>query len=307
MGGASERPRGAELPAGVKPGHPRSILRDTLSSCGTSGCTLHGAKNWLDGRAQRAAANGATSGRRPVTSGVPGGSVLGPVLFNALIDGLDAGVECTASTFAAAAELGGAVGSLEGREALRRGLGRRGPWAIISGTELNKNKCRILHLGRRKAGHKSKLGEGRLESSPAERDLGVLVGSSSAAASSVPRQPRAELPCPTLLSLGRTAHGVQYPRGGLSRLGPLRPLAHPGCCPGLRGTPWCGAGTARQLSAAPPGPLCRKVPPSRPSRARHQLRPEIDRRFPDATVSSAASPKLSLALVRPRATLGLEK
>ena len=175
MGGASERPRGAELPAGVKPGHPHSILRDTLSSCGTSGRTLHGVKNWLDGRAQRAAANGATSGRRPVTSGVPGGPVLGPVLFRALIAGLDAGVECTASAFAGAAELGGAVGSLEGPEALRRGRGRWGPWAIISGTELNKNKCRILHLGRRKAGHKSKPGEGRLEGSPAERDLGVLV------------------------------------------------------------------------------------------------------------------------------------
>ncbi|KAK4810130.1 hypothetical protein QYF61_009525 [Mycteria americana] len=43
--------------------------------------------------------------------------------------------------------------------------------------KFNKHNCRILHLGRSNTGHKSKLGEERLESSPAERDLGVLIGS----------------------------------------------------------------------------------------------------------------------------------
>lgn len=59
---------------------------------------------------------------------------------------------------------------------IQRDLGRLEGWAERSLTKLSRGRRRALHLGRNRSMHQGRLGAGRLESSPVEKDLEVLLG-----------------------------------------------------------------------------------------------------------------------------------
>jgi len=131
-------------------------------------------ENWLNGRTQRVLISGTESSWRPVTSDVPQGSVLGAVLFN-FINDLDEELECSLSKFADDTKLGGVVDTSAGCAAIQRDLDRLESWAERNMLSFNKRKSMVPHLGRNNPMHQYRLGVDLLESSSAERDLGVLV------------------------------------------------------------------------------------------------------------------------------------
>ncbi|PKU43930.1 rna-directed dna polymerase from mobile element jockey- hypothetical protein [Limosa lapponica baueri] len=105
-----------------------------------------------------------------MASGIPQGSVLGSALFD-----MHRGIECTLSKFAEDIKLCGAVDTLEGRAAIQRDLVKHERWAHTSPMKFNKAKCKLLRAGWGNPKDKYKLGGEWIESSPEEKDFGLLV------------------------------------------------------------------------------------------------------------------------------------
>jgi len=141
---------------------PHDILVSKLERHRFDGRTTQRIRNWLDGHTPRAAVNGLMSKWRPVTSGVPQGSVLGPLLFNIIVSDM------------VCRQLAVWCGQYNGGKRCLRDPDRLVSWACANRMKFNKAKCRVLHICQGNPKHKYRLARERIESSPA-KDLGVLI------------------------------------------------------------------------------------------------------------------------------------
>ncbi|KAF7239250.1 RNA-directed DNA polymerase from mobile element jockey [Varanus komodoensis] len=154
---------------------PHDILVEKLSSFGIHQSTVRWIRAWLTDRKQKVTISGESSGWRPVTSGVPQGSVLGPILFNLFINDMEEGVNSLLIKFTDDTKTGAVATTEEQVLQIQKDLDRLWKWAGDNRMAFNVDKCKVLHLGHRNSCHRYRLGDKWLESSTCERDLGVLV------------------------------------------------------------------------------------------------------------------------------------
>ena len=133
---------------------PHQRLLGKLRHCGVNGRALEWIADFLSGRTQRVVVDGAYSRWSPVHSGVPQGTVLGPLLFLIYINDLPDSVSSTVRLFADDCLVYREVGSIDDQLALQRDLDSLENWAHIWGMKFNPSKCTILTISRSPPLHK---------------------------------------------------------------------------------------------------------------------------------------------------------
>ncbi|GAB0204624.1 hypothetical protein GRJ2_002928000 [Grus japonensis] len=88
---------------------------------------------------------------------------------------MDNGIECTLSKFVDDTKLCGGVDMLDGRDAIQRDLDRLERSACANCMKSTTVKCKVLHKGQGNPNLIYRLGGEWIESSPEEKDLGVLI------------------------------------------------------------------------------------------------------------------------------------
>ena len=151
---------------------PHQRMLRKLERYGVSGGVLEWIRGWLLDRWQRVGVRGSWSGWRRVLSGIPHGSVLGPVLFLVFIDDLEEGVISGVLKFADDTKIFRRVDFDEDREALQRDLDKLVHWSEVWQMKFNVDKCKVMHMGRGNLGGSYVMNGGTLGVVSEERDLG---------------------------------------------------------------------------------------------------------------------------------------
>ena len=156
---------------------PHRRLLHKMEALGISGDLLRWVDSWLKDRKQRTVLNGSCSVWADVLSGVPQGSVLGPLLFVIFINDLD---ECTTTIstmmkFADDTKLGNKATNSDNCVLMQQCIDKLIAWANMWCMEFNVKKCKVMHIGRGNPMYQYSMNGTPLQVCEGERDIGVQI------------------------------------------------------------------------------------------------------------------------------------
>ena len=153
---------------------PHERLLCKLQAYGVTGNILNWIRNFLTGRVQKVRVGNANSSLAEVLSGIPQGSILGPVLFTVFINDLPEGIQSSCKIFADDTKIYDKSGNCS---RIQGDLKRLERWTEEWNLYFNVEKCKVMHLGRNNPGVKytMKMGNDDFDITVCkeEKDLGV--------------------------------------------------------------------------------------------------------------------------------------
>ena len=156
---------------------PHKRLQHKLSYYGIRENNLQWISNFLSNRTQRVVIDGAYSESADVTSGVPQGTVLGPILFLLFINDLPDNLSSPVRLFADDCVLYRTVKSESDEKILQNDLNILTQWEQSWQMEFNPSKCHVMHVSRKRKPRKAKynLRSHTLESVKEAKYLGITL------------------------------------------------------------------------------------------------------------------------------------
>jgi len=161
-----------------------NVTLSKLKSLGINGKIGRWLQSFLTNRQQAVIVNGVKSSPAPVISGVPQGSVIGPLLFLILIGDIDKEVSHSfLSSFADDTRIGSAISSPEEAKLLQQDLQAVYNWAEINNMHFNEKKFELLRYGNNQelkelTCYTSNIGT-TIEEKASTKDLGVIMSSTA--------------------------------------------------------------------------------------------------------------------------------
>ncbi len=155
---------------------PHQRLISKVQSYGIGGNLLEWIKSFLLGRNQRVVLENVKSPWAAVSSGIPQGSVLGPLLFVIFINDIVEAIDCGIKIYTDDTKIYSPIDSAEDSLAFKQNIDNLLKWSYTRQLTFHPEKCHILHVGcKGEETYIYTMGQTELGDTQHEKDLSVYI------------------------------------------------------------------------------------------------------------------------------------